>query len=64
MSRSVICRACEEPVVRVGSNWYCQNTACERFTLPCPHSHMDIAETEEEHEAALERQRDREARVS
>jgi hypothetical protein len=59
----ILCQECEDELVKMGSQYYCQRTDCGRFSLPCPETHMGFGYTEEEHEAALEQQRDREARA-
>lgn len=59
----ILCRECEEPVVKMGSQWYCQSTRCGRFSMPCQRTHMGYAETDEEYQEAAQREGEqREAR--
>lgn len=52
------CRECGGQCEPVGSNWYCPFPDCERHATPCPHVVHGTAATEEEYEAACEKQAD------
>lgn len=47
-----LCHECDWELVRVGSQYYCQQTGCSRFALPV-NEHGD---TPDEHEQSCERE--------